>query len=87
MSEPDAELHLWTIDPWGEGRIVRGMIFGDRKSRFADGEDVNTSFVQKIERDILRTKNTTYRLVPREETAKLIAAGRAAIAKATGAQP
>lgn len=77
----DGEIHFYEHDlHLGEHAdgLVRGYIFGDRKGRFDDGTFIRTSHVQRVEGQIVHTRNSVYRLVPIEETVKLIAAGRAA---------
>lgn len=73
LATPDADLHLWTFDDWGGVRVVRGTVFGDKKNRFDDGDDITTSAVVKVAGDFLHTKNSIYRLIPRETTMALIA--------------
>lgn len=75
-AQHDADLHLYEFDTWGDTRTCSGLIFGDRKGRFADGTRVRTGRVESVDGETLCTKNSTYRLVPVEETVRMIAAGR-----------
>lgn len=66
--EVDAVLRNWSATPLGEGTPrYRGVIFHDRKNRFADGEVVTTSTVLSgPDADgVIVTKNSTYRLEPK----------------------
>lgn len=57
----DAYLRNATLVEVGDGVILIGEIYGDRKKRFADGESVRTSFVkQSLGHDIFKTKNSVY---------------------------
>lgn len=72
----DGELHLWRNEPSeAYGSFVHGSIFNDRKCRFDNGTPIRTSPVVSIEGETLRTRNSVYRLVPREETIRMITAG------------
>lgn len=44
------------------GKQVNGDIYGDRKRRFADGTNVTTSTILSIDGDIIKTRNSTYKV-------------------------
>jgi hypothetical protein len=66
MTGPDAELHFfeWSFDL----KRVTGYVVGDRKNRFEDGARITTSEIVRNDAGIIQTKNSIYRLVPRDET-------------------
>lgn len=43
--------------------VLYGDIYGDRKGRFADGTNIHTSLIVKIDGDVALTLNSAYRLI------------------------
>ena len=55
----DAEIRNWAE----YGGRVAGQIYGDTKGRFLDGTSVTTSTIVSRDGDIIKTRNSTYKLV------------------------
>lgn len=58
----DAELHEAAFVDYFGDIVVYGVISGDRKKRFPDGWNVRTSPVVSVNKDIVETLNSVYRV-------------------------
>ncbi len=61
--EVTGELHNWHASTVGGYTIYHGNIWGDTRGRFPDGTHVRTSPVEKVEGDLVTTRNSVYRLI------------------------
>lgn len=61
MENYDAILRNWSYHPIYTGSII-GDIFDDSTGRFVDGQTVITSTVQSHIEDIVKTRNSVYKL-------------------------
>lgn len=58
-----AKLYDWWVEEFDGVKIVLGRILEDRKGRFPDGTHIHTSHVDRIEGDLVHTRNSVYRLI------------------------
>lgn len=54
--------NVWFAPVSGGKSIAYGYIYGDTKGRFLDGTHIRTSIVEKIEGDVITTRNSVYRI-------------------------
>jgi hypothetical protein len=60
---PTGTLRSWILTPWLDGKTrATGKVYGDLKGRFNDGSTITTSPIVMMDRDILVTERSIYKL-------------------------
>lgn len=63
VTEITGEFRNHEFQQSGEIQVLKGFIYNDARERFNDGEYIRTSAVERIEGDLVFTRNSIYRII------------------------
>lgn len=58
-----AEIQRHNIRTMGELTLLQGFVYYDKLGRFRDGEFITTSAIERVEGDLVFTRNSVYRVI------------------------